>query len=49
MDSQFRPLVAEERRLHFASLLPEEFIRRAYGEASWFWQSCVLATDRNVT
>jgi len=44
MDAAFRRLVAEARRaggLHFASLLPEEFIRRAYGEASWFWQSWI--------
>lgn len=44
MDHGFRRLVAEARRdggLHFASLLPEEFIRRAFGEASWFWKSWV--------
>jgi hypothetical protein len=44
MDAGFRRLVAEARRSggrHFASLLPEEFIRQAYGEASWFWQSWI--------
>jgi hypothetical protein len=44
MDTAFRRAVAEARRaggLHFAGLLPEEFIRRAYGEASWFWHSWI--------
>lgn len=42
MDVAFRRAVADARLqggLYFASLLPEDRIRQAFGKASWFWVS----------
>jgi hypothetical protein len=44
MDHAFRRAVAEARRhgdLYFASLLPADRIRDAFGRARWFWQGWI--------
>jgi len=44
MDAAFRHAVAQARRqgqLYFASLLPEEHIHRAFGQARWLWQGWI--------
>jgi hypothetical protein len=46
MDVAFRRAIADARRqgdLCFASLLPEDRIRQAFGNASWFWDSWIYS------
>ena len=46
MDLAFRRAVAEARRhgdLYFASLLPEDRIKEAFGKARWFWQGWIYS------
>jgi len=46
MDVAFRRAISEARRqgdLYFASLLPADRIREAFGQASWFWDSWIYS------
>lgn len=46
MNVAFRRAVAEARRhgdLYFASLLPEDRIKEAFGKARWFWQGWIYS------
>lgn len=51
MDYGLRRVVADARRqgkLYFASLLPEEHILRAFGEARWLWHSRIYSPSVTI-